>query len=215
MAVCSTCARSKGTNRASAGLLQPLPTPHCTWSHISIDFFNGLQPSDTNSTILTVVEGFSKMVHFILNKKLPSACVQTPRFSSGHGLRQRVTVRLSVLEDVLQPSGATVSVTSRYQPRTPVSNSSPVVRKPLVFSHNSLPSVSMGFSPFECEPPLFQALEQEVSVPSCSGGVVGLGSGYCRPSSRFPPKSRPIADTSVVQTSRWVSGCGCPPAIFH
>lgn len=38
------------------------------------------------------------------------------------------------------------------------------------YVHNSLPSVSTGFSPFQCvcgyQPPLFQALEQKVAVPS-------------------------------------------------
>lgn len=52
------------------------------------------------------------------------------------------------------------------------SASSSVVLKPDLgeFAHNSLTLVSTGFTPFECvygyQPPLFQALEQEVGVPS-------------------------------------------------
>lgn len=43
------------------------------WSHVFIDFVTGLPPSDSNTTILTVVGRFLKMVHFIPVKKLPPA----------------------------------------------------------------------------------------------------------------------------------------------
>lgn len=54
----------------------PPPTsaiPHCPWSHISLDFVTGLQPSDGNTAILTVVHCFSNAAHFIPFPKLPSA----------------------------------------------------------------------------------------------------------------------------------------------
>ena len=55
------------------GLLRPLPVPHRPWSHIAVDFVMGLPPSEGNTTILTIVDRFSKVVHFIPLSKLPSA----------------------------------------------------------------------------------------------------------------------------------------------
>ena len=67
------CAQSKTPQQAPSGLLQPLPVPHHPWSHISLDFVTGLPPSDGNTTILMVVDRFSKGAHFIPLPKLPSA----------------------------------------------------------------------------------------------------------------------------------------------
>ena len=64
-------ARSPGT--PTPGLLHLLPVPHRPWSDISLDFVTGLPPLQGNTTILTVVDRFSKMVHFIPLPKLPSA----------------------------------------------------------------------------------------------------------------------------------------------
>ena len=55
-----------------SGLLQPLPVPHRPCSDISLDFVTGLPPSQGYTAILTV-DRFSKMVHFIPMRKLPSA----------------------------------------------------------------------------------------------------------------------------------------------
>ena len=64
---------AKSARHAPSGLLQPLPIAHRPWSHISLDFVTGLPPSDGNTTILTVVDRFSKSAHFIPLPKLPSA----------------------------------------------------------------------------------------------------------------------------------------------
>lgn len=64
---CSTCARNK------TGLLQPLLTPSCPWSHILVDFVTGLPPSEGNTTILTVIDRFLRAAHFNPLTKLPSA----------------------------------------------------------------------------------------------------------------------------------------------
>ncbi|KAF7709078.1 hypothetical protein HF521_015928, partial [Silurus meridionalis] len=55
------------------GLLHPLPIPRHPWSHIAVDFVIGLPPSAGHTAILTVVDRFSKMGHFIPLPKLPSA----------------------------------------------------------------------------------------------------------------------------------------------
>jgi hypothetical protein len=71
VAVCTVCLQKKTPWQAPAGSLQPLPVPHCSWSHISLDFVTGLPPSDGNTVFLNVVDRFS--AHFILLPKLPSA----------------------------------------------------------------------------------------------------------------------------------------------
>jgi hypothetical protein len=58
------CAQSKTPWQALSGPLQPLPVPHRSWYHISLDFVSGLSPSDGNTTILTVVDRFSKATYF-------------------------------------------------------------------------------------------------------------------------------------------------------
>lgn len=70
---CPTCTQSKSSRKPPFGLLRLLPVPHCPWSHISLDFVTGLPPFNNHTTILTVVDHFSKMVHFIPLSKLPSA----------------------------------------------------------------------------------------------------------------------------------------------
>ena len=73
VAACSICARGKSSHRAPAGLLRPLPVPHRPWSHIAVDFVTGPPPSDGNTVVLTIVDSFSKAVHFVPLSKLPSA----------------------------------------------------------------------------------------------------------------------------------------------
>ncbi|KAI2659925.1 Transposon Tf2-9 polyprotein [Labeo rohita] len=70
---CSVCAIGKTSNRPPDGLLQPLPIPSRPWSHIALDFVTALPPSQGNTVVLTVVDRFSKAVHFIPLPKLPSA----------------------------------------------------------------------------------------------------------------------------------------------
>ncbi len=50
-----------------------LPVLSHPWSHIALDFVTGLPPSQGNTVILTIVNRFSKAVHFVALYKLPSA----------------------------------------------------------------------------------------------------------------------------------------------
>lgn len=70
---CPTCARNKTTPRARMGLLQPLLVLTRPWAEISMDFVTGLPVSRGNTVVLTVVDRFSKVTHFIALPKLPSA----------------------------------------------------------------------------------------------------------------------------------------------
>ena len=72
VAACSVCAQAKVTQRPPQGL-QLLPIPHRPWSHITLGFVTGLPTSNHNPTILTIIDRFSKAVHFIPLPKLPSA----------------------------------------------------------------------------------------------------------------------------------------------
>ncbi len=65
--------RDKGSNRPPAGLLQPLSVPSRPLSHIAMDFVTGLPLSNGKMVVLTVVDRFSKAIHFIPLPKLPSA----------------------------------------------------------------------------------------------------------------------------------------------
>lgn len=73
VAACAVCTRNKSGSRRPAGLLRPLPIPHRPWSHIAIDFVTGLPICVGNTSILTVVDWFSKAAHFIPLSKLPTA----------------------------------------------------------------------------------------------------------------------------------------------
>lgn len=63
----------KYSRHAPAGLLQPLEILRCPWSHIAIDFITDLPPSLGHTTILTVINRFSKACSLIPIPKLPTA----------------------------------------------------------------------------------------------------------------------------------------------
>ncbi len=70
---CTICSTTKSLRQLPAGLLQPLPTPHRPWSHIAIDFITDLPNSQGNTTILTIVDRFSKACRLIPLPKLPTS----------------------------------------------------------------------------------------------------------------------------------------------
>ena len=62
---CDTCCRAKIPRHHPYGLLQPLPPPSKPWQSISMDFITDLPLSKGFDTILTVVDRFTKMAHFL------------------------------------------------------------------------------------------------------------------------------------------------------
>jgi transposase InsO family protein len=70
---CVSCNTSKSPRQLPAGLLTPLPTPRRPWSHIAIDFITDLPKSQGHTTILTIVDRFSKACRLIPLPKLPTA----------------------------------------------------------------------------------------------------------------------------------------------
>ncbi len=70
---CQVCAQSKIPKELPSGLLQPLPIPQRPWSHLSIDFVTDLPPSNHFTTILVIIDRFSKSCRLIPFKGLPTA----------------------------------------------------------------------------------------------------------------------------------------------
>lgn len=59
------CQRNKSEHLHPAGLMQHLDVPSSTWSDIAMDFVEGFPKVGGKSVVLTVVDRFSKMAHFI------------------------------------------------------------------------------------------------------------------------------------------------------
>ncbi|XP_061157614.1 uncharacterized protein LOC133169427 [Syngnathus typhle] len=175
---CSICNRCKTSTRPPAGLLQPLPVPRRPWSHLSIDFVTGLPPSEGNTVVLTVVDWFNKMTHFIPLPKLPSAKQTASNMVREvfrhHGLPQDIVsdrdpqFASTFWAEFCRLLGATASLSSGFHPQ---SNGQAerlnqelgrslrcmaagdqrgwVQQLPWVeYAHNSLPSSATGLSPF-------------------------------------------------------------------
>ena len=179
VSACTVCARGKSSNRPPAGLLNPLPVPSRPWSHIALDFVTGLPPSKGNSVILTIVDRFSKSVHFVALPKLPTA-LETADLLVHHVVRLH-GIPLDIVSDrgpqfisevwksFCQALGASVSLTSGYHPQsngqTERANQDleaalrcVAAKNPsswsthlvwVEYAHNSLSCAATGLSPFE------------------------------------------------------------------
>jgi hypothetical protein len=62
---CQICQQAKTERIKTPGLLQPLPIPDQAWEIISLDFIEGLPPSDNYNALLVVIDKFTKYGHFI------------------------------------------------------------------------------------------------------------------------------------------------------
>uniref|UniRef100_W5NNL9 Integrase catalytic domain-containing protein n=1 Tax=Lepisosteus oculatus TaxID=7918 RepID=W5NNL9_LEPOC len=177
---CPICAMSKCSRLKKPSLLQPLPTPRRPWSHISVDFLTDLPESQGKTTIMVVVDRFSKSAHFIPLPALPSAQDMADLFIL-HVFRLH-----SIPEDIVSDRGpqfisrfwrtfckslgTSTSLMSGYRPesngltertnqdlltylRSYVSASQDdwVSLLPWAeYAHNSLSSSTTGMSPFYC-----------------------------------------------------------------
>ena len=179
VAACDICARNKNSHRPPAGLLHPLEVPTRPWSHISLDFVTGLPPSEGNDTILTIVDRFSKAVHYVPLPKLPSASEMADLLTTHvirlHGIPTDIVsdrgpqFTSKVWQTFCKGIGATVSLTSGYHPQSngqaeranqSMEDTLRCVchRHPSTWSsqlawveyaHNTLVSSASGLSPFE------------------------------------------------------------------
>jgi transposase InsO family protein len=62
---CAVCQRNKTEHLQPGGLLQPLGVPSAVWEDVAMDFVEALPKVNGESVILTVVDRFSKVAHFI------------------------------------------------------------------------------------------------------------------------------------------------------
>lgn len=125
---CDTCQMSKSSRQVPAGLLQPLPLPRRPLSHIAIDFVTDLPSSQGHTTILTVIDRFSKACRLIPLPRLPSAletaehlCNCVLRF---YGLPEDIVsdrgpqFTSPVWSSFFQKLNVNISLTGTPQPRT-------------------------------------------------------------------------------------------------
>jgi hypothetical protein len=111
-----------------AGLLQPLPIPTKIWSEITLDFIEGLPPSQNHSVILVVVDRLSKYSHFISLSHPYTAAKVAQLFISNilqatwptylHHLRQGCGIYQCLLEGIFRLQGTTLKFSTSYHPQT-------------------------------------------------------------------------------------------------
>jgi hypothetical protein len=65
---CLICQQDKAVTKSPGGLLQPLPVPVRPWASVSMDFITGLPDVDGYTSIMVVVDRFSKYATFIACK---------------------------------------------------------------------------------------------------------------------------------------------------
>ena len=62
---CDSCQRNKAVTATPRAPAQPLPTPHRPWATISMDYMDLPMTTSGHDCVLTVVDAFSNMAHFI------------------------------------------------------------------------------------------------------------------------------------------------------
>ncbi|KAK3528456.1 hypothetical protein QTP70_000132 [Hemibagrus guttatus] len=70
---CATCAQARTSRQRPEGLLESLPVSRRPWSHLSVDFLMDLPDSGGFTTIMVVVDRFSKGCKLVPLKGLPTA----------------------------------------------------------------------------------------------------------------------------------------------
>ena len=117
-------ARGKALHCPPAGLLHPLSIPADPRSHIALDFITGLPDSRGYTTILTIVNRFSKAIHFVPLTKLyhwtgeqnawyaNAHCTPAPEYQVGEGLwlsTKNILLRGETKKMSLRTSGRSAS----------------------------------------------------------------------------------------------------------
>ncbi|KAK3539334.1 hypothetical protein QTP70_001208 [Hemibagrus guttatus] len=96
---CSTCAQARTSRLLPEGLLEPLPVPRRPWSHLSVDFLTDLPDSGGFTTVMVVVDRFSKGCKLIPLKGLPTA------MQSAEAMFSHVFRNFGLPEDIVSDRG--------------------------------------------------------------------------------------------------------------
>ena len=70
---CQVCQKTKPELRGTSGLYQPLEQPSAPWESVGVDFITGLPESGGYNSIMTVIDRFSGMAHFLPTTKSVTA----------------------------------------------------------------------------------------------------------------------------------------------
>ncbi|KAL0163510.1 hypothetical protein M9458_039263 [Cirrhinus mrigala] len=180
---CQICAQSKTPKELPSGLLQPLPIPQRPWSHLSIDFVTDLPPSQGFTTILVIIDRFSKSCRLIPLKALFNHVFRV------YGLPEDIVSDRGT-QFTSQQLDINVSLTSGYHPQSngQVERLNQEIGRYLrsycsreqhrwseflpwaEYAQNSLTHSSTGLTPFQCvlgfQPPMFPWSGEPSSVPA-------------------------------------------------
>ncbi|KAK3561808.1 hypothetical protein QTP86_014376, partial [Hemibagrus guttatus] len=177
---CLTCAQARTIHHLPEGLLEPLLIPRRPWSHLSVDFLTDLPDSRGFTTVMVVVDRFSKGCRLIPLKGLPMA------MQSAEAMFQHVFRNFGLPEDIVSDRvsqftsqvwgslcahlGIGVSLSSGYHPQSngQVERLNQEIGRFLrsycsreqqrwseflpwaEYAQNSLIHSSMGLTPFQC-----------------------------------------------------------------
>lgn len=125
---CDVCQRTKNDTLAPAGLLHPLPIASHVWEDITMDFVDGLPPSNGKNTIMVVVDRLSKSAHFLALSHPYTAKMVAEKFIDGvvklHGMphtiiRDRDPIFISNFWcEFFKLSGTQLKMSLAYHPQT-------------------------------------------------------------------------------------------------
>lgn len=128
MQVCDICKMNKPDHGATPGLLQPLSILDQAWSHISMDFVEGLPNSRGKNAILVTIDRFTKYGHFIaLSHPFTTHSVAKlflENIYKLHGLPVRIVTdrdkvfMSSFWKEVFKVLGVTLNFFTSYYPQT-------------------------------------------------------------------------------------------------
>jgi hypothetical protein len=125
---CIVCQQNKTQSLHPAGLLQPLPVPSRVWADTSMDFIEALPKVHGKSVILTVVDRFSKLAHFIpLSHPYTASSVAWAFFSEvvrPHGIPESIVSDRdpvftgNIWKDLFNKSGVALKMSTAFHPQT-------------------------------------------------------------------------------------------------